>query len=432
MTHIEQELTRHLFHLGRTIGARPAGSAANGAAAGYIARSLENAGFTVAFQTYQCPMWEDLGTTLEVGSVAAPVGANPFSLPCDVQAPTVAAATLAELQVLPMRGQVAVLYGQVAATPLAPKAWPWKGEHDAAIVAALEQGAPEAVLMVQTHAAALARLIEDPDLALASATVPAEVGLLLAQQPGVPVRLRISSRRGTGSAHNVIGRRGSHDEPRVMLCAHFDTKIDTPGASDNAAGVAVLLALAEMLGAHHLGIGLEVVAFNGEEYLPAGAAEYIRQSSADLEAIVAVLNFDGVGQWLAPNSITLVDGSSAFAEVLERLMRRYPGVVWVAPWLESDHGFFALRGVPGVAFSAADRQPLEHTHADTVDWVSPFRLREAAMLGAEIVAALQGKHPAWTRAPRGQEETGEGEALPAKHRSSQPGGQAPTGRRSSP
>ncbi|MFQ3662617.1 MAG: M28 family peptidase [Chloroflexaceae bacterium] len=400
MTHIEHELTRHLLHLSRTIGPRPAGSAANVAAGGYIVRSLESAGFTVDLQAYSCPTWEDLGTTLEVGGVAVPVGANPFSPSCDVQAPTVTAGTLAELQTLSMQGRVAVLYGQVAAAPLAPRNWPWKGEHDAAIVAALERGAPEAVLMVQTREAALARLIEDPDLGLASATVPAEVGLLLVRQPGVPVRLRISTRRGAGSAYNVVGRRGSRDEPRVVLCAHFDTKIDTPGASDNASGVAVLLALAEMLGAHHLGVGLEVVAFNGEEYLPSGAAEYIRRRTADLDAIVALLNFDGVGQWLAPNGIALLEGSQAFADVLERLLQRYPGVVRMAPWLESDHGFFVLRGVPSVAFTAAVRQPLDHTRADTADWISAPRLREAAMLGAEIVAALQGKPAAWTRATR--------------------------------
>ncbi|MCS6880227.1 MAG: M28 family metallopeptidase [Oscillochloridaceae bacterium] len=403
MTHIEHELNRHLIHLSRTIGARPAGSAANVAAAGYIARSLESAGFTVELQAYQCPTWEDLGTTLEVGGVAAPVGANPFSPPCDVQAPAVAAGALAELQTLPMGGRVAVLYGQVAAAPLAPGSWPWRGEHDSAILTALEKGAPEAVLMVQTHAGALARLIEDPDFPLASATVSAEAGLLLVRQPGVPVRLRINTRRGIGGACNVIGRLGGQDEPRVLLCAHFDTKIDTPGASDNAGGVAVLLALAEMLGAHQLSIGLEVVAFNGGEYPPSGAAEYIRQSSADLEAVVAVLNFDGVGQWLAPNSIALIAGSPAFAEVLQQVLRRYPGVVRAAPWLESDHGFFAQRGVPAVAFSAAARQPLEHTRADTADWVSPPRLREAAMLGAEIVAALRGKSPAWSRPPRGIE-----------------------------
>lgn len=406
MTHIEHELNRHLIHLSRTIGARPPGSAANVAAAGYIARSLERAGLTVELQAYQCPVWEDLGTTLEIGGVAAPIEANPFSPSCDVQAPTVAAGALAELQGLPMRGRVAVLYGQVAAAPLAPRAWPWKGERDAAILAALEEGAPEAVLMVQTRARALARLIEDPDFPLASATVPAETGLLLVRQPGVPVRLRINTRRGTGSAYNVIGRRGGQDEPRVILCAHFDTKIDEPGASDNAGGVAVLLALAEMLGAHYLGIGLEVVAFNGGKYPPSGAAEYIRQFSADLEAIVAVLNFDGVGQWLAPNSITLVAGSPAFAETLDQVLRRYPGVVWAAPWLESDHGFFAQRGVPGVALSAAARQPPDHTRADTADWVSPPRLREAALLGAEIVAALQGKSPAWSRAPRGIASSG--------------------------
>ncbi len=398
MSHIERVLSAHLDYLSRTIGPRPAGSAANRVVAGYIERVLAACGFTVELQPYHCPAWEDLGARLEIAGDVAEVGANAFSPSCDVQAPVVVAGTLAELRAARLAGCVAVLYGQLAAAPLAPRAWPHKGELDTAIVAALEAGQPAAVLAVQRHGPPLVRLIEDPELAIPSATVPAEVGLALVRQPGVPVHLQIAARRGAGNACNVIGRRGAPDVPRVVLCAHFDTKIDTPGAADNAAGVAVLLALAELLGAHHLAVGLELVAFNGEEYLPSGAEEYARRRGADFEPIIAALNFDGVGQWLAPNSITLLAGSPAFEAALRGLIVRYPGVVWVAPWIESDHAIFALRGVPSVAFTTAARQPLDHSRADTAEWVSPARLREAAMLGAEIVATLQHKPASWTRA----------------------------------
>lgn len=398
MSHLERVLGAHLEYLSRTLGPRPAGSAANRVAAGYIERVFAACGFAVELQPYQCPLWEDLGATLEIAGDTAEVGANAFSPSCDVWAPTVIAGTLAELRAAQLAGCVAVLYGQLVAAPLAPRAWPYKGELDAAIVAALEAGQPAAVLAVQSHGPPLVRLIEDPALAIPSATVPAEVGLALVRQPGIPLHLQIAARRGTGNACNVIGRRGAPDAPHVVICAHFDTKIDTPGAADNAAGVAVLLALAEFLGAHHLDVGLELVAFNGEEYLPSGAEEYARRRGDAFDPIVAALNFDGVGQWLAPNSITLLAGSPAFEAALRALIVRYLGVVWVAPWIESDHAIFALRGVPSVAFTTAARQPLDHSRADSAEWVSPARLGEAAMLGAEIVATLQHKPASWTRA----------------------------------
>lgn len=398
MTHIEYVLATHLDYLSRTLGPRPAGSAANAVAAGYIERVFEACGFAVELQKYRCPAWADVGTTLEIAGEPAAVGANVFSPPCDVQAAAVPVGTLAELRAANLRGRVAVLYGQLAAAPLAPRAWPYKGEFDEAIIAALDAGRPAAVLAVQSRGPALVRLIEDDEFTIPSATVPAEVGLELVRRPGVPIRLQIAVRRGAGSACNVVGRRGSRAEPHVVLCAHFDTKIDTPGAGDNAAGVAVLLSLAEILGAYSLDIGLELVAFNGEEYLPLGVAEYARRRGEAFDLIVAVLNFDGVGQWLAPNSITLLEGSLAFEQVLRDLTGRYPGVVWVPPWIESDHAIFAFRGVPSVALTTAARQPLDHSRADTADWVSPARLREAALLGAEIIATLQRtKNAAWTR-----------------------------------
>ncbi|WP_371879109.1 M28 family peptidase [Candidatus Chloroploca mongolica] len=41
------------------------------------------------------------------------------------------------------------------------------------------------------------------------------------------------------------------------MCAHFDTKINTPGASDNGGGAAALLALAERLSKWEAGVDSE-------------------------------------------------------------------------------------------------------------------------------------------------------------------------------
>jgi Zn-dependent M28 family amino/carboxypeptidase len=71
--------------------------------------------------------------------------------------------------------------------------------------------------------------------------------------------------------HNVVGRlpaRGREpddDRPRVLLGAHFDTMPDTPGADDNASGVAVMLEAARILSDEELPVDVEFVGFNLEE-----------------------------------------------------------------------------------------------------------------------------------------------------------------------
>ena len=51
----------------------------------------------------------------------------------------------------------------------------------------------------------------------------------------------------------------------IVVCAHLDSKATTPGAFDNAAGVATLLALTEV--GHLDGLPLELVLFNGEDHV---------------------------------------------------------------------------------------------------------------------------------------------------------------------
>jgi Zn-dependent M28 family amino/carboxypeptidase len=64
---------------------------------------------------------------------------------------------------------------------------------------------------------------------------------------------------------NVIGRFGGETDERIVIGAHYDTYINTPGADDNASGVAGLIELAYLTGKEKVKPGIEFVAYASEE-----------------------------------------------------------------------------------------------------------------------------------------------------------------------
>jgi Zn-dependent M28 family amino/carboxypeptidase len=64
---------------------------------------------------------------------------------------------------------------------------------------------------------------------------------------------------------NVIARFGPDVGERIVVGAHYDAAEGTPGADDNASGVAALLELGRLLGAGALSLRVDLVAFTLEE-----------------------------------------------------------------------------------------------------------------------------------------------------------------------
>ena len=67
------------------------------------------------------------------------------------------------------------------------------------------------------------------------------------------------------STRNVIGRFGDGTNALLVVGAHYDACEDTPGADDNASGVAALIELARLLGRDGALRPVELVAFTLEE-----------------------------------------------------------------------------------------------------------------------------------------------------------------------
>ena len=70
---------------------------------------------------------------------------------------------------------------------------------------------------------------------------------------------------GGETFRNVIGRFGAGKDKTIIIGAHYDSCGDTPGADDNASGVAGLLQLARLVGKDGSDCAVELVAYTLEE-----------------------------------------------------------------------------------------------------------------------------------------------------------------------
>jgi len=385
------QLTRHLHKLAVEIGCRPIGSPANGAAADYVRDVFRSLDLAVEEQPYPCTGWDCRGAWLSMGGEPLPVEANAFSPACDVTAAAVPASTLDELAAADLSGKIALLRGELVREPLSAKSWFLRGERDDAIIGLLEAKRPAALLAPPPPTPQYEQFTGDWELELPAATAPLAVIERILARPE-PLHLRLDCAKYPATARNIVARQPAvrpADAParKLVLMAHFDTRINTPGALDNAGGVAALLALAEVLKDAKLPFDLEFIAFDGEEYLPIGDDEYVRRAGeASFADIPLAINMDGIGYVDGHNTVAQFNVGPELAARIEAIVARYPAVQWVEPWPQSNHSTFAFRGVPALALSSEGAFNLAHFQADTMDKVSVAKLAEVVDVVREIVA----------------------------------------------
>lgn len=83
--------------------------------------------------------------------------------------------------------------------------------------------------------------------------------------------------------------------PPILIGAHYDAVPGTPGADDNATGVAVLLELAAVFSAYPLKYPLRLVAFDLEEYGLLGSTAYAQQLKQNKQKLRLMLSLEMLG-----------------------------------------------------------------------------------------------------------------------------------------
>jgi Zn-dependent M28 family amino/carboxypeptidase len=95
---------------------------------------------------------------------------------------------------------------------------------------------------------------------------------------------------------NVVGRLSPHRSGSlVILGAHFDSVQGTPGADDNASGVAVLLEAARLLGQARVGSQVLFCAFNLEELNMIGSGYFAQKLKSAGAKVTGMISLEMVG-----------------------------------------------------------------------------------------------------------------------------------------
>jgi hypothetical protein len=102
--------------------------------------------------------------------------------------------------------------------------------------------------------------------------------------------------------HNLVAERPGKLPGYVVIAAHYDSVLISPGADDNASGVAALIELARVFGDVQLDRSVRFVAFTNEEPLMwrsehMGSIHYARQMKNQGEEVYAMLSIDGLGYY---------------------------------------------------------------------------------------------------------------------------------------
>ena len=159
---------------------------------------------------------------------------------------------------------------------------------------------------------------------------------------------------GKRPAKNIIAYLPAANSEIIVLSAHYDSVATTPGADDNASGVAGVLALAQLhKGQNRHTISLQF--YSGEEQGLIGSEYYVEhpllpKDQPDIKKHIVVVNLDMIGR-LKNKTNQLQEVVPDVYSLLDPLFQKYPfakRVTIKGLSTSSDQESFARKGIPAL------------------------------------------------------------------------------------
>lgn len=201
-----------------------------------------------------------------------------------------------------------------------------------------------------------------------------------------PVAVRLDVAPQMLRSRNVVSTLAGSTDSIVIMGAHFDAVPGSPGANDNASGVAAVLTIAEQITAYGLPFELRVVFFGSEELGLFGSQYYLNSlTPAEAARVAFMINVDtlGAGQLEVFGDNGLVAAAQEIADDLDNSVQR--GVIPANS--TSDHAPFEAAGIPILMFFGTDFTQI-HTPQDALNTIEPGILGAAAAI---VIEGLSGR-----------------------------------------
>lgn len=380
MDYNEKIIKEYLDFFCNELPSRCVGTVGNRDATDFFHRKLMEFGWTTQKTPFSAIDWNNGGATLVCENQVFEVLPSPYSLGCSVFGQLVEADSVEKLERYELTNKIVLLHGELAKEPLMPKNFVfYNPDEHKRIISALEKSGVSAIITATARHSALAGgvypfpLIEDGDFDIPSVFMTEEEGKRLLLYCGRSLQLDSCATRMPSSGCNVTGRKGNASGKRIVVTAHIDAKMGTPGAIDNATGIIVLLLLAKRLNQDAFyDKTIELLALNGEDYYAVpGQMAFLNENKNLFDSIALNINIDCAGYDEGATAVSLFDLPAGVHQDALSLIHANDELVEGAPWFQGDHTLFLQNGIPAIVFTSQwflshmDSQNVTHTPKDS-------------------------------------------------------------------
>jgi len=379
---------------------RRTGSPGNREATGFFASTIHQFGYEIDETSFDCLDYVTGKSSLVSGGKSFEIHISPYSLACDISSDLVTVCILEELKKSYCKGKILLMRGELSEEQLMPKNFVfYNPQHHQEIYAHLEGIEPAGIITAtkykpeQVGALYPFPLIVDGDFNIPNVYCTDKVGAEIAEKSGELFELKIESSRMVSSANNVIAQKNPGGGKKILLTAHIDAYEDTPGASDNASGVVVLMILAEMLADYQGNNCIEIAALNGEDHYSAGGQmDYLNRYGDEFKRVIIAVNVDDVGFVKGRSAFSFYNCSPELEKDAKSYFKDFPGLVEGEQWFNGDHMIFVQKEISSLAFTAEEMPELmatvTHTPMDTPEIIDPSKLVELAFALKTLINQL--------------------------------------------
>ncbi|MDI6851343.1 MAG: M20/M25/M40 family metallo-hydrolase [bacterium] len=219
-----------------------------------------------------------------------------------------------------------------------------------------------------------------------------DTGLKLKEAEGERVKIQGSTEYYKGTAVNIITEIKGSKKPDeiILLCGHYDSVAISPGATDNAGGSAILLALAKHFSRRKPKRTLRFVWFSGEELGLLGSQAYVEEIKDELKKIKMVINLDVAGDPIGENGAMCISEKDTLNFV--SILSKEKGIPFKTRLdiYSSDSMPFALYGVPSINLARFGGKGsfYIHSHNDRFSYTGASGLAPVIEMTLSIVERL--------------------------------------------
>lgn len=393
-----QKAKYYLAELCVKIPNRRLGSIGNKIATDFFKNTIQNWNYKIDTTKFKCLNYKADKPKLSQKKIFYQVFVSPYSLSCKITKKLVVASTVDELELVDCTDKLLLLKDEICEEQLMPKNFIfYNPDHHKKIIKLLESKKPRAIITATSKNPQLVGaiypfpLINDGDFNIPSVYCTDIVGNQIAAKKNQFFTLCINSKRILTTASNVIATKNQDVKQKIIICAHIDTYENTPGAGDNASGVVVLLLLAEMLKNYQKKIGIEIIAFNGEDhYSVAGQMDYLKRYQNSLDRILFVINIDDVGHKSGKTAYSFYNLPKQIKEKTKTIFSKFSGLVDGDLWYQGDHMIFVQKNKPAIAVTTTNfaeiMASITHTSKDTFQTIDYSKLIEIAKALKKLIA----------------------------------------------